>query len=427
MRALTWRGPGDVRMETVPDPRILNPRDAIVAVTASAVGDADLEACAGRVPGMRPGDILGRETVGRVVEAGRDSPLRPGQRVVVPGVIACGRCGFCARGDFAFCDNASPAAAQATAAALYGQGLGAAFGAGPLAGGYPGGQAEYLRVPFSDVGPLILPEGLDEERALALAEVLPAGWAAAERAGIAPGDCVAIWGAGPVGLFAAQAALRLGAGRAIVIDGLPRRLGLARGLGAETLDPVQTDVREALMEMTGGLGPDAAIDASGPAEGSGVWRGLGGDGRDPGGGPAGDLRRRLGLGASRAPALAAAIRACRKGGRVVLAGVRDGTLDRFPIGAATRKGLQLRGGPVHVQRHAPDLLRRIVEGEIDPSFVISHRLPLEAAPKAYAKLRARPDDWIRATLRPEAPSEGAGKAATEEPAEPSPPPPPHPA
>lgn len=389
MRALTWHGKHDVRMETVPDPRILNPRDAIIEVTSTAICGSDLHLYDGVIAGMQAGDILGHEFMGRVVETGRDSPLEKGARVVVPFTISCGHCYFCGRGQFAACDNSNPVEEQEASERLYGQALSGLFGYSHLTGGYPGGQAEYVRVPFSDVGPIVIPEGLEDEQVLFLSDILPTGWMAALNAGIEPGDTVAVWGCGPVGLFAVQSALLLGAGRVIAIDSYPRRLDLARGLGADVLDHVQTDVYEALMEMTGGIGPDAVIDAVGmESHGFGL------------GAFVETARQKTGLGTDRGHALRQAIRACRKGGRLSAPGVYGGMLDRFPIGALMQKGLQLRTGQTHVQQYMADLLRRIEEGEIDTTFLISHRLPLEAAPEGYANFRARPNDWTKVVLKP---------------------------
>lgn len=389
MRALTWHGKHDVRMETVPDPRILNPRDAIIEVTATAICGSDLHLYDGVIAGMRPGDILGHEFMGRVAEVGRESPLKKGARVVVPFTISCGHCYFCGRGQFAACDNSNPVEEQEASERLYGHALSGLFGYSHLTGGYPGGQAEYVRVPFSDVGPIVVPEGLADEQVLFLSDILPTGWMAALNAEIEPGDTVAVWGCGPVGLFAAQSALLQGAGRVIAIDSYPRRLELARGLGAEVLDHVQTDVYEALMEMTGGIGPDAVIDAVGmESHGFGLSA------------LAERARRTAGLGPDRGDALRQAIRACRKGGRLSAPGVYGGTLDRFPIGALMQKGLQLRTGQTHVQKYTKELLGRIEAGEIDTTFLISHRLPLEAAPEGYANFRARPNDWTKVVLKP---------------------------
>ena len=367
MRALTWQGKNDVRVETMPDPEIVNPRDAIIEVTATAICGSDLHLYDGVIPGVLAGDILGHEFMGRVVDTGPDSTLKKGDRVVVPFTISCGHCFFCEKQQFAACDNSNPVAKQDASELLYGHAMSGLFGYSHLTGGYPGGQAEYVRVPFSDIGPIVIPEGLDDEQVLFLSDILPTGWMAAVNAEIEEGDTVAVWGCGPVGLFAVQSARILGA-RVIAIDHYPRRLELARGLGAEVIDFKQTSVLEALMEMTGGIGPDAVIDAVGmESHGFAIDNLLD------------TAKQRIGIGADRGHALREAIMACRKGGRVSMPGVYGGFLDKFPLGALMEKGLQVRTGQTHVQRFSHDLLRRIQDGEIDTTFLISHRLPLEEA------------------------------------------------
>lgn len=393
MRALTWHGKHDVRVETAPDPQILNPRDAIIEVTATAICGSDLHLYDGVIPGMKAGDILGHEFMGRVIETGRDSTLQIGQRVVVPFTISCGGCYFCERQQFSACDNSNPVEKQAASEAAYGHAMSGLFGYSHLTGGYPGGQAEYVRVPFSDVGPIVIPEGLEDEQVLFLSDILPTGWMAAVNADIAEGDTVAIWGCGPVGLFAVQSARLMGAGRVIAIDHYPCRLELARGLGAEVLDYEQTDVFEALMEMTGGIGPDAVIDAVGMESHGFALDNL-----------IDSAKQKIGIGADRGHTLRQAILACRKGGRLSIPGVYGGMLDMFPIGALMQKGLQVRSGQTHVQRFSEELLRRIGEGEIDTTFLISHRLSLEEAPKGYRNFRDRPNEWTKVVLRPGATS-----------------------
>ena len=389
MRALTWHGKHDVRVETVPDPEIVNPRDAVIEVTSTAICGSDLHLYDAVIPGVLSGDILGHEFMGRVVETGRDSTLKKGQRVVVPFTISCGKCFFCENRLYSACDNSNPVEKQDASEALYGHAMSGLFGYSHLTGGYPGGQAEYVRVPFSDVGPIVVPDGLDDDAVLFLSDILPTGWMAAENADIGEGDTVAVWGCGPVGLFAVQSALVMGAHRVIAIDHYPHRLELARGLGAEVIDYKQTAVLDALMEMTGGLGPDAVIDAVGmESHGFAIDNVLD------------TLKQKVGVGADRGHALREAILACRKGGRVSMPGVYGGFLDKFPLGALMEKGLQLRTGQTHTQRYTEDLLRRIGEGEIDTTFLISHRLPLEQAPEGYANFSERQDEWTKVVLKP---------------------------
>jgi threonine dehydrogenase-like Zn-dependent dehydrogenase len=389
MRALTWQGTKDVRVETVPDPMILNPRDAIIEVTSTAICGSDLHLYDGVIPGLQPGDILGHEFMGRVVETGPASTLRKGDRVVVPFTISCGSCFFCERSQFSACDNSNPVEAQDATDLTYGHALTGMFGYSHLTGGYPGGQAEYVRVPFSDVGPIVVPEGVEDDAVLFLSDILPTGWMAAENAQIEPGDTVAVWGCGPVGLFAVQSALLMGAGQVIAIDHHPHRLDLARQLGALVIDFSQSHVLEALMEMTGGIGPDAVIDAVGM--------------ESHGFAPDNILdaaKQKVGIGADRAHVLRLALMAVRKGGRVSIPGVYGGLADKFPLGALMQKGLQIRTGQTHVQRYTAPLMHRIMEGEIDTTFLISHRLPLEEAAAGYRGFRDQQDSWTKVVLKP---------------------------
>lgn len=389
MRALTWHGTHDVRVDTVPDPGIIKPRDAVIEVTSTAICGSDLHLYDGVIPGMLAGDILGHEFMGRVVEVGPKSTLKVGQRVVVPFTISCGSCYFCARQQFSACDNSNPVEKQDVTETLYGHAMSGLFGYSHLTGGYAGGQAEYVRVPFSDVGPIVIEDdGLDDEQVLFLSDILPTGWMAAENADIEEGDTVAVWGCGPVGLFAVQSARLMGAGRVIAIDHYPRRLELARQLGAEVIDFEQTAVLEALMDMTGGIGPDAVIDAVGlEAHGFAIDNLID------------TLKQKTIGGMDSGHALREAIMACRKGGRVSMPGVYGGFLDKFPLGALMQKGLQLRTGQTHVQRYTRDLLRRIGEGEIDTTFLISHRLPLEEGPAGYRNFHGQQNDWTKVILK----------------------------
>ena len=389
MRALTWHGKHDVRVDTVPDPVIVNPRDAIIEITATAICGSDLHLYDAVIPGMQPGDILGHEFMGRVVETGPGSTLKKGQRVVVPFTISCGSCFFCKASLFSACDNSNPVETQEATELLYGHAVSGLFGYSHLTGGYPGGQAQYARVPFSDVGPIVIPDGLPDEQVLFLSDILPTGWMAAENCDITPGDTVAVWGAGPVGLFAAQAALLMGASQVIVIDHYPNRLALARDLGASVIDYRQTHVLDALMQMTGGLGPDAVIDAVGMES-----HGFSPDNLLD------TAKQKVGIGADRAHALRMALMAVRKGGRVSIPGVYGGMTDKFPLGALMEKGLQIRSGQTHVQRYTRQLLDLIQEGEIDTTFLISHRLPLEQAPAGYRNFRNSQDDWTKVVLTP---------------------------
>ena len=372
MRALAWHGKFDVRVDNVPDPTILNPRDAIIRVTSTAICGSDLHLYDGVIPTMMSGDILGHEFMGVVEETGSRSTLQTGQRVVVPFTISCGSCYFCQKQQFSACDNSNPVEKQEISEKLYGHAMSGLFGYSHMTGGYPGGQAEYARVPFSDVGPIVIPDGMDDEQVLFLSDILPTGWMAAENAGIQPGDTVAVFGCGPVGLFAVQSAVLMGAERVIAIDHHPHRLELARRFGAEIVDFSQTKVLDALMEMTGGIGPDSVIDAVG-MEAHGFT-------------PDNIVevaKQKVMQGFDRGHALRSAIMSVRKGGRVSIPGVYGGYLDKFPLGAMMQKGLEIRTGQTHVQKYLPDLLRRIQEGQIDTTFLISHRLPLAQAPEGY--------------------------------------------
>lgn len=389
MRALTWHGKHDVRVDTVPDPEIVNPRDAIIEITSTAICGSDLHLYDAVIPGMQSGDILGHEFMGKVVDTGPKSTLKKGQRVVVPFTISCGECFHCKKLQYSACDNSNPAEKQDLTEPLYGHPLSALFGYSHLTGGYSGGQAEYVRVPFSDVGPIVIPDGLDDDQVLFLSDILPTGWMAAENAEIEEGDTVAVWGCGPVGLFAIQSALIMGAGKVIAIDHYPGRLALAKKLGAEIIDYRQTRVLDALMEMSGGFGPDAVIDAVG-MEAHGMAPDTVLD----------NVKQTVGIGADSGHALREAIMACRKGGRVSMPGVYGGFLDKFPLGAFMEKGLTLKTGQTHVQRYLKDLLQRIGEGEIDTTFLISHRLPLEDGPRGYDNFKNNQDEWTKVVLKP---------------------------
>ncbi|MEW4448831.1 zinc-dependent alcohol dehydrogenase [Qipengyuania sp. JC766] len=398
MRALAWHGTHDVRVDTVPDPEIINPRDAILKITSTAICGSDLHLYDGVIPGVQPGDVLGHEFMGEVVETGSDSTLEKGQRVVVPFTISCGGCFHCKIQQYSACENSNPAEKQDMSASLYGHPMAALFGYSHLTGGYSGGQAEYVRVPFSDVGPIVIPDHLEDEKVLFLSDILPTGWMGAENAEIQPDDTVAVWGCGPVGLFAIQSAIVMGASKVIAIDHYPNRLNLAKQLGAETIDFRKTDVREALMEMSGGIGVDAVIDAVGmEAHGFAVDNML-------------DIaKQKIGMGADRASVLKQAILAVRPGGRVSIPGVYGGMTDKFPLGALMEKGLQVRSGQTHVQRYTKDLLEKIEDGTLDTTFLISHRLPLEDAARGYKCFHDEQDSWTKVVLKPDM---SAGEKAT---------------
>ena len=389
MRALTWHGTHDVRVDTVDDPEIINPRDAILKITSTAICGSDLHLYDGVIPGVLPGDVLGHEFMGEVVETGSDSTLKKGQRVVVPFTISCGGCFHCQIKQFSACENSNPVEKQVMSATLYGHPMAALFGYSHLTGGYSGGQAEYVRVPFSDVGPIVIPDHLEDEKVLFLSDILPTGWMGAENAEIQPDDTVAVWGCGPVGLFAIQSAIGMGASKVIAIDHYPHRLELAKQLGAEVIDFRKTDVREALMEMSGGIGCDAVIDAVGmEAHGFAIDNMI-------------DIaKQKVGIGADRASALKQAILAVRPGGRVSIPGVYGGMTDKFPLGALMEKGLQVRSGQTHVQRYTKDLLAKIEDGTLDTTFLISHRLPLEDAARGYKCFREEQDSWTKVILKP---------------------------
>jgi threonine dehydrogenase-like Zn-dependent dehydrogenase len=389
MRALTWHGKHDVRMETVDDPEIVNPRDAIIKITSTAICGSDLHLYDGYIPTMQSGDILGHEFMGEVVDVGARSTLKKGQRVVVPFTISCGACYHCSKQQYSACDNGNPAENQDIAQAVYGHPMSGLFGYSHMTGGYAGGQAEYVRVPFSDVGPIVIPEGVDDDKVLFLSDILPTGWMAAENADIEPGDTIAVWGCGPVGLFAVQSAFLMGAERVIAIDHFPRRLELARRFGAETINFEESKVYDALMEMTGGIGPDAVIDAVG-LEAHGLFFDNVID----------QIKVSTFLTTDRIHAIRQAIIACRKGGRVSMPAVYGGFVDKFPLGALMEKGLTLKTGQTHVQRYMPALLDAIIEDKIDTTFLISHRLPLEQAPEGYRMFHDKQNEVTKVVLKP---------------------------
>jgi len=391
MRALCWNGKEKVDVQTVPDPKILNPRDCIIRITTSAICGSDLHLYDGFIPTLQAGDILGHEFMGEVVEIGQGvRNLKKGDRVVVPFTIACGKCFFCQKQLWSTCDNSNPNASLAEK--LYGYSASGLFGYSHLYGGYAGGQAQYVRVPFADVGPLVVPPELPDEKVLFLSDIFPTGYMAAENCGIQPGDTVAVWGCGPVGLFAIKSAYLLGAERVIGIDRFEDRLRMARDkCGAETINYSKVSVLETLDEMTGGRGPDACIDAVGlEAHGTSLDAIY-------------DRVKTMAYTATdRLTVLRQAIQACRKGGTVSIPGVYGGLLDKVPMGAAFAKGLTMRMGQTHVHRYMRPLLERIQKGEIDPSFVITHTLSLENAPGAYRTFRDKQQECIKVILKPQA-------------------------
>ncbi len=389
MKALCWYGTNDVRVARVPDPKILNPRDAIVKITLTAICGSDLHLLDGFIPTMQRGDILGHEFMGEVVEVGRENTkLKVGDRVVVPFTIACGHCFFCHRELWSACDNSNPNAWMAEK--LYGASPSGLFGYSHMLGGYAGGQAEYVRVPFADVGPVKVSPGLTDEQALFLSDIFPTGYMAAENCNIQPGDIVAVWGCGPVGQFAIKSAWMLGAGRVIAIDRVPERLRLAAAQGkADVLNYEHVDIYDALMDMTGGHGPDACIDAVG-LEAHGTKIDYYYD----------KAKTAAFMATDRISALRQALLACRKGGTVSIPGVYGGFLDKVPFGAAFSKGLTLKMGQTHMMRYMKPLMDRISKGEIDPSFVITHRLRLEDAPRAYKMFRDKRDECIKVVMKP---------------------------
>ncbi|MEO7911326.1 MAG: zinc-dependent alcohol dehydrogenase [Roseiflexaceae bacterium] len=389
MKALCWNGKYDVRVENVPDPEILNPRDAIVKITSTAICGSDLHLYDGYMPTLEAGDILGHEFMGEIVEVGKQvTNLKVGDRVVVPFTIACGHCFFCQREMWSLCDNSNPNAWIPEK--LYGYSPSGLFGYTHMMGGYAGGQAEYARVPFADIGPVKVPDGMTDEQVLFLSDIFPTGYMAAENCNIQPGDTVAVWGCGPVGQFAIKSAYLLGAERVIAIDDTPERLQMAREQGhAETIDFSKTPTLDQLKELTGGRGPDACIDAVGlEAHGTTIDAIVD------------RVKAATMLATDRPHVLREAIMACRKGGTVSLAGVYGGLLDKIPMGAAFGKGLTFKMGQTHVHKYLGPLLDRVQRGEIDPSFVITHQLKLEDAAKGYAMFKHKDDGCIKVVLKP---------------------------
>jgi threonine dehydrogenase-like Zn-dependent dehydrogenase len=389
MKATCWMGKRQISVENVPDPQILNPRDAIVRITSTAICGSDLHLYNGFVPTMQKGDILGHEFMGEVIELGSAvHNLRVGDRVVVPFPIACGNCWSCQQELYSVCENSNPNAHMAEK--LWGHSPAGIFGYSHLTGGYAGGQAQYARVPFADVGPLKVPDSLTDEQVLFLSDILPTGYMAAEQCGDLSGKVVAIWGCGPVGQFAIQSAYMLGAERVIAIDRFPYRLQMARDkAGAETINYEEVSVLEALKEMTGGRGPDACIDAVGmEAHGQGLQYAY-------------DRAKQAAMIETDRPiVLREALLACRTGGTVSIAGVYGGFVDKIPFGALVNKSLTIKTGQTHVHRYMRPLLARIEKGDIDPTFIITHRMRLDEAPQAYDTFVKKADECMKVILKP---------------------------
>jgi threonine dehydrogenase-like Zn-dependent dehydrogenase len=390
MKALCFHGKNDVRVDNVPDPKILNPRDAIIKVTSTAICGSDLHIYNGFIPMVARGDILGHEFMGEVVEVGSGigGKLKVGDRVVVPFTISCGGCFFCQQSLFSLCDNSNPNAGLSEK--IYGYPSAGLFGYSAIYGGYAGGQAEYARVPYADVGPYKVPEGVTDEQALFLTDIFPTGYMAAENCNIQPGDTIAIWGCGPVGLFAIKSCFLLGAERVIAIDRFPERLRLAQEAGAEIInyEELPHRVSEELQERTGGRGPDACIDAVGMEA-----HGLSPDNIYD---KAMQIAR---MSSDRAHVLREAIYACRKGGTLSLPGVYAGLANAIPLGIAFAKGLTWKMGQTHVQRYLPTLMDHIQNGRLNTTWLISHRLPLEEAPRGYHIFKNKLEDCTKVVLK----------------------------
>jgi threonine dehydrogenase-like Zn-dependent dehydrogenase len=390
MKAVCWMGKENIQVHDVPDPKILNPRDAIVRVTSTCICGSDLHLYGGLIPTIEQGDILGHEFMGEVVEVGPavdKEKLKVGDRVVIPFTIACGHCFSCQEQLWSLCDNSNPNAWVAEK--LMGYSPSGLFGYTHMLGGYAGGQAQYARVPFADVGPLKIPSGLRDEQVVFLSDIFPTGYMGAENCNIQQGDTVAIWGCGPVGQFAIRSAFMLGAGRVIAIDRVPERLRLAQLAGVETLNFDEVDVIDALREMTGNRGPDSCMDAVGmEAWGHGALflydR----------------VKQALKVEQDRVTVLRQCIQACKKGGTVSVPGVYSGWDDKIPLGAFMNKGLNIKTGQTHMMRYMKPLLERIERAEIDPSFVVSHRLSIDSAADAYRMFRDKDDNCTKVILDP---------------------------
>jgi threonine dehydrogenase-like Zn-dependent dehydrogenase len=389
MKALRWHGKHDIRCDSVPDPRIEDGRDAIIKVTSCAICGSDLHLYNGFMPGMESGDIIGHEFMGEVMEVGRDNKkLKVGDRVVVPFTIICGECDQCRRGNFSVCERTNRN--KKVGDAVFGHTTAGLFGYTHLTGGYAGGQAEYVRVPYADVAPVKIPNGLTDEQVLFLGDIFPTGWQAAVQCDIEPTDTVAVWGAGPVGQFAIRSAIMLGAKQVISIDRVPERLSMAAAAGAITINFEEESVIERLNELTGGKGPEKCIDSVGlEAHATGSIDSM-----------MDRAKQAVMLETDRPHVLREIMYVCRPAGTISVPGVYGGLLDKVPFGMAMNKGLTIRMGQTHVNRWTDDLLRRIEEGQIDPSFVITHRARLEDGPALYDTFRDKQDGCIKVVLKP---------------------------
>ncbi len=389
MKAVTWQGTRSMKVERVPDPRILNSGDAVIKVTSTAICGSDLHLYGGFMPGMKKGDIMGHEFMGEVVEVGPNvKKLKTGDKVVVPFTIACGKCYHCHKDEWSLCDNSNPQAPKAELL-MGGESGSGLFGYTHLYGGYAGGQAEYVRVPYADVGPLQVPRDIDDDKVLFLSDIFPTGYQAAENCNIKRGDVVAVWGCGPVGLFAIKSAYLLGAERVIAIDRFPERLALAEtACGAEVINYEELDVLEELRKRTGGHGPDSCIDAVGlEAHGTGLQYAYD------------KVKTNMMMETDRPIALRQSLYACRKGGTVSIPGVYGGLLDKVPFGAAFGKGLTLKMGQTHMHKYLKPLLNMILEDKIDPSFIISHRIGLDDAADIYETWQKKQDGVTKIVIK----------------------------
>jgi threonine dehydrogenase-like Zn-dependent dehydrogenase len=391
MKALVWHGKEDIRCDTVTDPEIQDPRDAIIKVTSCAICGSDLHLFHNYIPGMLPGDIMGHETMGEVVEVGSgvDGKLKKGDRIVVPFTIICGECDQCKRGNFSVCETTNRK--RHLAEKVFGHSGAGLFGYTHLTGGYPGGQAEYLRVPFADATHIKVPAGIPDEQLLFLSDIFPTGWQAAVQCDIEPTDTVAIWGCGPVGQMAIRSAILLGANQVIAIDCLPERLSMAEAGGATTINFENESVLERLEELTDGRGPEKCIDCVGME--SHVMASLPDTLLDR-------AKQMVMVESDRPHVLREMIYVCRPGGIISVAGVYSGFSDMLPMGAFMNKGLTMRTGQTHVNRWTDDLLHRIEEGQIDPSFVITHTVPLSQGPEMYQVFRDKRDSCVKVVLKP---------------------------
>jgi threonine dehydrogenase-like Zn-dependent dehydrogenase len=392
MRAVTWHGKHDVRVDTVPDPKIVNPHDIVIKTTATAICGSDLHLYDGMIPTMVSGDILGHEFMGEVVEVGPEvTNLKIGDRVVNPFTIACGQCLHCKTSMFAACENSNPSDKAPMMEALYGYAGSGLFGYSHMMGGYAGGQAQYARVPFANVGPLKIESDLPDEKVLFLSDIFPTGYMAAENAQIQPGDTIAVWGCGPVGQFAIASAFMLGAARVIAIDRLPERLELARSLGAIVVDYSEEDVSvlTAIKDLTGGIGPDSCIDAVGLEAHSSELQGF-----------YDKVKTAVMMETDRPSVLRQVIQAVRKGGTLSIPGVYGGLLDKVPFGAAFGKGITMKMGQTNMHNYMKPLLERIEKGQIDPSYIISHRITLDETPEMYKIWRDKRENVTKIVIDP---------------------------